>query len=179
MHWKTPTSPRMKKARMSKSKFKAMLIVFIDIKGIIFVEWVPNGQPVNQYYYNEVLIKLKKRVRKKRPDLWKNGWVLYQDNTPVHSAFSIHRFLTEKNISILQHPPYSPDLAPCDFFLFPKIKSLLKGTHFQTVDDVKIKTAELLKGLTERNRQHFFQEWQRRMQQCVDAEGRYFEGDNH
>lgn len=80
---------------------------------------------------------------------------------------------------ILQHPPYSPDLAPCDFFLFPKIKSSLKGTHFQTVDDVKMKTAELLKGLTENDWQHCFQEWQRRMQQCIDAEGSYFEGDNH
>jgi len=55
----------MKKARMSKSKFKAMLIVFFDIKGIIFVEWVPSGQTVNQYYYKEVLIKLRERVRKK------------------------------------------------------------------------------------------------------------------
>ncbi|KAL4091658.1 hypothetical protein QTP88_026315 [Uroleucon formosanum] len=136
MHWRTPTSPRMKKARMSKSKFKAMLIVFFDIKGIIFVEWVPSGQTVNQYYYKEVLIKLRERVRKKRPDLWKNGWVLHQDNAPAHSAFSIQRFLTEKKISVLQHPPYSPDLAPCDFFLFPKIKSFLKGTHFQTVDDL-------------------------------------------
>lgn len=73
----------------------------------------------------------------------------------AHSAFSIQRFLIEKNISILQHPPYSPDLAPRDFFLFPKIKSLLKGTHFQTVDDVKMKTAELLKGLTESDWQHY------------------------
>ncbi|KAL4092164.1 hypothetical protein QTP88_026717 [Uroleucon formosanum] len=175
MHWRTPTSPRMKKARMSKSKFKAMLIVFFDIKGIIFVEWVPCGQTVNQYYYKEVLIKLRERVRKKRPDLWKNGWVLHQDNAPAHSAFSIQRFLIEKKISVLQHPPYSPDLAPCDFFLFPKIKSFLKGTHFQTVDDVKMKTAELLKELNESDWQHCFQEWQRRMQQCIDAEGRYFE----
>ncbi|KAL4132596.1 hypothetical protein QTP88_009720 [Uroleucon formosanum] len=93
-------------------------------------------------------------------------------NAPAYSAFSIQRFLTEKNISILQHPPYSPDLAPCNFFLFPKIKSLLKGIHFQTVDDVKMKTAELLKGLTKSDWQYCFQEWQRRMQQCVVTEGR-------
>ncbi|KAL4112100.1 hypothetical protein QTP88_015948 [Uroleucon formosanum] len=179
MHWKTPTSPRMKKARMSKSKFKAMLIVFFDIKGIIFVEWVPSGQTVNQYYCKEVLIKLRERVRKKRPDLWKNGWVLHQDNAPAHSAFSIQRFLTEKKISVLQHPPYSPDLAPCDFFLFPKIKCFLKGTHFQTVDDVKMKTEKLLKGLNESDRQHCFQEWQRRMQQCIDAEGSNERDDGH
>ena len=69
MHWKTPTSLRMKKARTSNSKFKPMLIVFFDIKGIIFVEWVPSGQTINQYYYKDVLIKLKERVKKKRPDL--------------------------------------------------------------------------------------------------------------
>ncbi|VVC27038.1 Transposase, type 1 [Cinara cedri] len=141
----------MKKARMSKSKFKAMLIVFFDIWEIIFVKWVSSGQFVNQYYYKEVLIKLREGVKKKRSDLWKNGWVLHQDNAPAHRVFSIQRFLTEKNISILQHPPYSPDLASCDFFFFPKIKNVLKGTHFQRVDDIKMKTAELLKGLTEIN----------------------------
>lgn len=46
MHWKTPTSPRMKKARMSKSKLKALLIVFFDIRGVIMTEWVPEGQPL-------------------------------------------------------------------------------------------------------------------------------------
>ena len=98
----------------------------------------------------------------------------HQDNAPAHSAFSIQSFLTEKKMSVLQHPPYSPDLAPCDF-LFPSYFF----SHFQTVDDVKMKTAELLKGLNESNWQHYFQEWQRRMQQCIDVEGRYFEDDNH
>ncbi|GFX58090.1 putative mariner transposase [Trichonephila clavipes] len=51
MHWKTPTSPRAKKARMSKSKFKAMMIVFFDIHGIVYLHWVPEGQAINQRYY--------------------------------------------------------------------------------------------------------------------------------
>jgi hypothetical protein len=57
MHWKTPTSPRMKKARMSNLKVKAM-IVFFDIRGVIVIEWVPKGQMVNRKYYLEVLTKL-------------------------------------------------------------------------------------------------------------------------
>nr|CAH7751414.1 unnamed protein product [Callosobruchus chinensis] len=69
MHWKTQSSPRMKKARMSKSKLKAMLIIFFDVRGVIMVEWVPQGQTVNQKYYIEVLEKLRERVRKKRPDM--------------------------------------------------------------------------------------------------------------
>lgn len=80
MHWKTPTSTRTKKTPMSKSKFKTMFIDFFDIKRIIFIEWVYSGQTINQYYCKEVLIKLRECVRKKQPDLCKNGWVLRQDN---------------------------------------------------------------------------------------------------
>jgi hypothetical protein len=50
MHWKTPTSPRMEKARMSKSKVKAVMIVFFDIRDVIMIEWVPESQTVNQKY---------------------------------------------------------------------------------------------------------------------------------
>jgi hypothetical protein len=58
MHWKTPTSPRMKKARMGKLKVKAMMIVFLDIRGVIMIEWASEGQMVNQKYYLEVPTKL-------------------------------------------------------------------------------------------------------------------------
>ena len=62
MRWKSTSSPRPKKARMSRSKFKTMLIVFFDIQGTVMAEWVPSGQTVNQQYYTEVLTKLRKRV---------------------------------------------------------------------------------------------------------------------
>jgi histone-lysine N-methyltransferase SETMAR len=177
MQWKTPSSPRPKKARMSPSKFKAMLIVFFDIQGIVMAEWVPSGQTVNQYYYIEVLKKLRERVRKKRPDLWRDGWILHQDNAPAHNALSVKQFLAEKNITVLEHPAYSPDLAPCDFYLFPKIKSVLKGTHFLSIDEVKSKTAQVFRGLTVNDLQNCFERWQHRLQLCVNSEGNYFEGD--
>ena len=77
----------------------------------------------------------------------------------------------------MEHPPYSPDLAPCDFYLFPKIKSVLKGIHFLSVEDVKVKTTEILNSLTENDMQNCFECWQHRMQLCVNSEGNYFEGD--
>lgn len=117
MHQKTATSPRIKKARMSKSKFKAMLIVFFNINGIVMTEWVPEGQTVNQTYYLSVLATLRERVRKKWPVLWKNNsWILHQDNAPAHNALSIKQYLADKRILVLEHAPYLPDLAPCDFF---------------------------------------------------------------
>ncbi|KAG7164374.1 putative histone-lysine N-methyltransferase SETMAR-like [Homarus americanus] len=58
------------------------------------------------------------------------------------------QFFANKNITVLEHPPYSPELAPCDFYLLPKIKSVLKRTNFLSVEEVKAKTTELLNSLT-------------------------------
>jgi hypothetical protein len=46
-------------------------------------------------------------------------------------------FLASKQITVLEHPPYSPDLAPSDFFLFPKLKEILKRRHFDDIDDIR------------------------------------------
>ena len=73
MHWKSPQYPRKKKARMSKSKFKAKMFVFFDIRGVMYIDWVPEGQTVNQVYYKNVLTTLRKRVRRRGPDMWKNA----------------------------------------------------------------------------------------------------------
>ncbi|GFS71034.1 FLJ37770-like protein [Trichonephila clavipes] len=81
-------------------------------------------------------------------------------------------------IPVLEHPPYSPDLAPCDFYLFPKVKSALKGTRFESVEAVKEKAARVLKELTKDDFQHCFQQWKIRMERCRDREGVYIEGDN-
>ena len=121
MHWNSPSSPRQKKAQQSKSKFKAMMIVFIGIRGIVHVDWVPESQTVNQVYYKEVLANLHEWVRRRRPEMWKNSsWVLHQDNAPAHNALSIKTFLMKHKITVLEYPPHSPDLAPCDFFFISK-----------------------------------------------------------
>jgi histone-lysine N-methyltransferase SETMAR len=145
--WKSATSPRPKKACKSCSKFKAMLIVFFNVQSIVMAEWVPSGETVNQQCYLEVLTKLRKRMRRKQPELYINGWILHQDNVPAHNALSVKQLLANHNITVLEHPPYLPDLAPCNFYLFPEIKSVLKGTHFLSVEDVKANTMEILNSL--------------------------------
>jgi hypothetical protein len=90
-------------------------------------------------------------------------WILHQDNMPSLNALSVKQFLAGKNVAVLAHTPYSPDLAPCDFFLFPKIKFVLKGTHFVSAEVVKAKTTEHLNNLTENDLHLCFEQWQRRM----------------
>ncbi|GFS73784.1 uncharacterized protein TNCV_1458281 [Trichonephila clavipes] len=92
-------------------------------------------------------------------------------------ALSVKKFLNSKKITGLEHPPYSPDLASCDFFfIFPTVKSCLKGIHFTSVEEVKAKTENLLKVLLKTSFQKCYQQWQHRMQKCVNAEGNYFKG---
>ena len=156
---------------MSRSKFKATLIAFFDIQSTVMAEWVPSGQTANQQYYIEVLTKLRERVRRKLPELWRNGWILHQENAPAHNALSVKQFSVNKNIAVLEHPPYSPDLVRCDFYIIPKIKPVFKGTHFVSVERVKAKTAEILNSLTEHDLRNCFEHWQHRMQLCVNSQG--------
>ena len=74
------------------------------------------------------------------------------------------------------HPPYTPDLAPCDFYLFPKIKYALKGTRFDSVDAVKAKATQLLNSIAQYDLQYCFQQWKIRMERFRDRGGDYIEG---
>lgn len=80
MHCGTPNSPRMKKTRMSKSTFEAMLMVFFDISEIIMIEWISSEQIINQFPNKEILIRLRERVGKTRSNMWKNDWILQQNS---------------------------------------------------------------------------------------------------
>jgi len=73
---------------------------------------------------------------------------------------------------------YSPNIAPCDFFLFPKIKPALKGIRFESIDAVKAKVMELTNKLSEDDLQHCFQQWKIRMKRCRHQGGEYTEGEN-
>ena len=89
---------------------------FFDSTGMIYMHRVPTGQTVNKEYYVEVLREFRKRFRRKRPALFKSGqWHFHQDNTPVYNYILVTDYLTKMGIKTVPHPPYSPDLAPCDF----------------------------------------------------------------
>jgi histone-lysine N-methyltransferase SETMAR len=96
-----------------------MLTVFFDSEGVVHYEFLPQGRTVNEYYL-EVMQRVREAVRKKIPDAWReNQWMLQYDNAPSHSSFLVRDFLAKHATTVLPQPPYSPDLAPADFFLFP------------------------------------------------------------
>ena len=104
------------------------------------------SQIVNQVYYKEVLTNLCEWVRRRRPEMWKSGsWVLHQNN-----ALSVKAFLTKHKIKVLEHPPYSPDLTPCDFL--PHFRS--SSSHPFTKVCQNLLAVNLVNGLTFRHPIH-------------------------
>lgn len=177
--WKSPQSPRPQKAKQFRSATKTMLIAFFDVKGIVHREFVSKGMTVNSDFYCDVLRRLRESVRRKRPELWKNrNWLLHQDNAPPHVSLKTTQFLTDHNMTTVPHPPYSPDIAPCDFSLFPKLKLRLRGRRFQSVDDIQAATDVVLKSFDSSFFLETFEEWKRRWNRCSRAGGEYFEGDD-
>src|SRR6201996_7731776 len=89
-----------------------------------------------------------------------------------------HGIFDLKRHPVVPKPPYSPVLSPCDFFLFPKLKNVLKGRHFGTVENIQKNVTDMLKAIPVEAFQRCYQDWETRLRRCVAAEGNYFEGDN-
>ena len=140
--------------------------------------WVPTGQTVNKENYVEVLSEFRKRFRQKRPALFKSGqWHFQQDNAPVHNSILVTDYLTKMGIKTVPHPPYSPDLAPCDFCLFPKLKEKLRGCHYETIEEMKEAVMKVIDMLTQEDFHGAFQKLLEWYNECIAARGDYFEGD--
>ncbi|KAM0734110.1 Mariner Mos1 transposase [Formica fusca] len=174
--WKSPEEPKVQKTRQTPSKIKAMLIAFYNSKGLVLHEFLPSGQTVTGAFYLEVLRRLVARIRRVRPE-YKDpeSWCLLHDNAPSHNVIIVRQFLAKNQICVLDHPPYSPDLAPCDFFLFSKLKLVLKGCFFEDVDTIKAAATQQLKAVPVEDMYHSFESLLSRCQKCIDAEGEYFE----
>ena len=120
-----------KKAWRSRSKIKVMLVVFSDWKCFVHHELVPRSQMVNKQWYREVLACMRDAVRRKRPELWETQtWMLHDDNAPTHASLFIRSYLAKHQTSAVPHSPYSLDLAPAEFVLFPKSKTTFERTSF-------------------------------------------------
>ena len=92
------------------------------------------------------------RVRYTRRPLWsEKSWLLHHDNAPARNAVSVRQLLVKKQIEALDHPLYFPDLAPCDFWLFPRLKIVIKGTHFSSLKEIRTSVTKELKRLKRRS----------------------------
>jgi len=163
-------------AKLSKAKETAISKIaseegvnrFFDAEGVIRREFVPEGQKVNAEFYVDVLDWLLKRIRRVRTAKFQySEWFLFHDNAPSHNAAIVKKFLANKNVAVLHHPPYSPDLAPADYFLFPKFKFPLKGRHFQTVEEIQCAVTRELNNISKTDFLEGMKKLKERANKCI------------
>ncbi len=152
------------------------MIPFFDWRGLIYCHWVVNGTVTGQEH-QRALCQLRHHIRLKRPHLWRRRralpFLLHDDNASPHTCQPTIRFEQITNIKQVQHPPYSPDLSPCDFFLFPLVKCALRGRNVYLL---MAEVDKLFGEIPTWKWKQCFREWKWRALRCVHHDGNYFEG---
>ncbi|CAH2006364.1 unnamed protein product [Acanthoscelides obtectus] len=118
---------------LSRSDSKKMVETFVSKAGHIAT--IPPNEQITvtaDWYTTICLPKVITELRKINPE---RRIILHQDNASSHTAQKTRQYLTEENVELLDHPPYSSDLSPNDFFTFPKIKNRLRGQRFQSPEE--------------------------------------------
>ena len=158
-----------------------MATAFFDAKGAIYTAY--GVQTINAPRYISTLRQLRKILRRKRPEMaqgdeaqeTEDSFWFHHDNAPAHTAQQTVAFLNAKGFKVVAHPPYSPDRAPADFFLFPKLKKFLGGIRHQNLADMKGSVQQFYNSLGANEWRSCFDQWVRRLEKCVALNGDYVE----
>ncbi len=112
-------------------------------------------------FYVDVVERLRTRVLRVRKDV-AGTWLLHHDNAPSHTSLRVREYLAKHNLGTLPQPPYSPYPSPPDFFLFPRIKTVLKGHRFETTEDIQKAVTTFLNEDPVEKVQGAYQSWVKR-----------------
>ena len=134
--WKHSSSPTPKRARTRPSAGKILMTVFWDCQGVVLLDFLPHKRTITGDYYASLLHKLRDAIKAKRRGKLTKGILLQHDNAPVHKSRVAQAAVRACGFEQVNHPPYSPDLAPSDFYLFPHLKRELRGHDFQNDEEL-------------------------------------------
>lgn len=174
--WVFQNEPTPTKVKRSRSAGKILIASFFTMTGYLVSIPLRDQSSINaDWYTTKCLPEVFNAVSSKRPNTGLRGTLLHHDNAPAHSALKTRHFLDSTPVKLLGHPPYSPDLAPCDFFLFPKIKNQLKGIQFSSPEEALAAFERAVEEVSAEDWKKCFKNWFRRMKLCIDSDGEFFE----
>ena len=130
MEWRHSGSHHPKKFRVQKSAGKVLASNFWDQDGILLIGYLPKGQTINAEYYSSLLVQLKDILKEKRHGKVTKRVLFLHDNAPARRALATQKKLAYLGFQCLDHTPYSPDLAPSDYHLFPGLKKTIEMSPF-------------------------------------------------
>ncbi|QQP36921.1 Uncharacterized protein FKW44_022164, partial [Caligus rogercresseyi] len=125
------SNPRLKFKRQESRK-KQMVLSFFDNCGVIFQHYLPMRTSVTMAVFKDVMDMFLKKFKENWPEMAKRDWYFHFGNAPCYTANSTKELLSKKRIKVIDHPPYSPDLASADFFYFPVIRRCSRAWRSST-----------------------------------------------
>ena len=117
-----------------------MASVSWDAHGVIFIHYLEKGKTITGAYYAALLDRLIDEIRKKCSNLQKKKMLFHGNNAPSNTSNIARAIKHELDLVSLPHPPYPPDLAPSDYYLFPNLKRQLCGRRFESNEEVEWET---------------------------------------
>ncbi|KFD56762.1 hypothetical protein M513_02439 [Trichuris suis] len=171
--WKHVNSPRPKRARLEPRLGRILATIFWDTEGILLIDYMEDGGTITGKYYANLLLQLREEIKEKRRGKLSRKVLLLHDNAPAHRAKVALAAIQQCGFGQIDHPPYSPDLAPSDYFLFGNLKQHLRGTVFS--DDNELKSA-VQDYFNSRDKNFFFNglmNLKSRCETCIEVEGQY------
>ena len=165
-----------------KTSNRMLYAIFFDSKGPVLQTPVlqtpvPKGSSVTRKFYREsVLTHLVDFYQKGRPRTGVRSIKLLHDNAQAHKSATVQEYLEESGLDVLDHPPYSPDLSPCHFWLFPRLKETLAGHRFESCCGIGSAVYQSLQHIAKEDYRAAFRKWVDRCKMCVEADRAYFEG---
>jgi histone-lysine N-methyltransferase SETMAR len=152
-----------------------MLTVFFTSRRLIVLEALPRGTTCTQHYFiSDILPDLdgeKLRSRRNNPG---QELFLHMANFKCHNTRKITGKLQKKHITRAPHPPYSPDLSPCDFWFFGMVKQKTKDREFCSAQEILRSLSDVWSDLTLEDIQRVFLEWMDRLTCVIKVDGEYF-----
>ena len=173
--WVLPGGSAPKRSKTQQSAGKVMASVFWDAHGIIFIDYLEKGKTITGAYYSALLYQLKDENKKKRPHLQKKKILFHHDNAPAHTSTIAQAKLHELKFELLPHPPYSPDLAPSDYYLFGNLKKWFSGQRFTSNEEVEWATDGYFHELDKSHYLKGVQMLENRWTRCIELKGDYVE----
>lgn len=175
MQWLTTGQSGPIKAKATKSAGKVMATIVWDANGVLHTDYISKGSTMNANHYVKVLEELRYNIRNKRRGSLQGGLFLLHDNASSHTAKIVKAALDRSAFWKIDHPPYSPDLAPCDYYLFPHMKKIIRGRRFESDNELISCVHSMLNSFTK----EFFSEGMKKLIQrakrCIELGGDYVE----
>lgn len=163
------------RARHQQRAGKVLLTIFWDQRGILLNDYLQQGQTVTGQYYAALVARLREAIKQKRRGMLTAGVQLLHDNAPAHTSQVAVAAVQTAGFQVLSHPPYSPDIAPTDYFLFAHLKKHLRGRSFDSNEDVIAAVETYLDSLPTEFFQQGISALPERWQRVIHSNGKYID----